>query len=125
MRLTLVSDEKTILSNPDEVVRLACEGQITADDHDASKEPIRSLLGPLIFSRTVLLNMEKATYISSSGVSWLLVCHKQFNQSKGRFVLHTVPPVVAQVLDMLRMSMILTIARDETEALRLSSGGKA
>jgi anti-anti-sigma factor len=125
MRLSMVSDEKDLLSNQEAVVRLACEGQVVVEDFDPTREPIRTLLGPLIFSRTVLLNLEKTTYISSSGVSWLLICHKHFSQAKGRFILHSVPPVVAQVLDMLRMSMILSIARDETEAVNMARGGKA
>jgi anti-anti-sigma factor len=124
MRVTMISDEKALVSNVDEIVRLACEGQIVVEDFDPTREPIRNLLGPLIFSRIVLLSLEKTTYISSSGVSWLLICHKHFSQAKGRFILHSGPPVVAQVLDMLRMSMILTLARDEAEAIALARGGK-
>lgn len=123
MRLTMVSDEKSLISNPEEVIRLAVEGQVVVDDLDAAHEPVRNLLGPLSFSRTVLLSLERSTYISSSGVSWLLICHKNFNAAKGRLIIHSVPPVVAQVLEMLRMSMILTIARDEADALALSRGG--
>lgn len=122
MRLILVSDENSMVLNENEVVRIAVDGQITQDAFDASREPIRVLLGPLIFSRTVLLNLEKATYISSSGVSWLLLCHKNFVQAKGKFILHSVPPVVSQVLDMLRLNMILVTARDEAEALTMAKG---
>lgn len=122
MRLTLVSDENALVRNESEVVRMAVEGQITQDNFDASREPLRVLLGPLIFSRTVLLNLEQATYISSSGVSWLLLCHKNFQQGRGKFIIHSVPPVVSQVLEMLRLNMILVSARDEAEAMTMAKG---
>src|SRR5687768_5184842 len=117
MELSIVADDK-------EVVCVVCSGQITQSDVQSRRDPIEALLGWNGYGRKVLLNMEKTTYIDSSGISWLLICHKHFNQAGGKLVIHSVPPVVYQVLQLLRMPMILHIAADEVTARTVAGGGK-
>jgi anti-anti-sigma factor len=109
MKLTLVSDEGGVL-----LVR--CEGQISQLRFQADGNPLEGLLGPDCFSRPVLLDLEHADWIDSSGISWLIVSHKRFLQSGGTLVLHTLPPRIRQVLQFCRMDKVFHLAATESEA---------
>jgi anti-anti-sigma factor len=115
MQLNLISEEPA-------VVCMECEGEITQNDFEPGDDPMAALLGPGGFSRRVLLNLQKTHYIDSSGISWLIVCHRNFLQSGGKLVLHTVPPMVNRVIQMLRLPAIMHLAPDEATARRLALG---
>jgi anti-anti-sigma factor len=106
------------------VVRLKCEGQISQSNFQPGVDPIEALLGADCFNRRVMLNLEKTEYIDSSGISWLIVCHKHFEKAGGRLVLYSIPPMVYQALQWLRMPLILHLAEDETSARALALGEK-
>jgi anti-anti-sigma factor len=107
------------------VIRLSCEGEITQQTIPPGQDPLEQAVGAGGFSSVVLLNLEKTHYIDSSGISWLLIRHKHFLQAGGRLVLHSVPPLVDQVLRLLKMYLVLNIAADEAAALALVSEGKS
>jgi anti-anti-sigma factor len=112
MQLTLASDQQN-------VYRVACEGDITLSDFGVGRDPLQELLDTDYtdcFSRKVLLGLEKAKYIDSSGVSWLIRSHKRFQERGGMLVVHSVPPVIRNVLNLLRMDLVLHIAENETAA---------
>ncbi len=117
MQLKMVADEG-------DVVRVAVEGQISQLVSQGN-EPMVNLLGPAGFGRKVLLNLEKATFINSSGISWLLICHKYFTQCGGKLIVHSVPPLVNQVLQFVRLPSIMTFAEDEARARALVREEKA
>jgi anti-anti-sigma factor len=123
MQLKLLSSETDLLDEGT-VIRVTCEGQISHDDFDPASDPMRQVLGPLIFSRKVLLNLEKTSYINSSGISWLIISHKHFVQAKGQLILHSVPPLVFQVMQMVRLPLVVPVAPNEAAALALARGDK-
>jgi len=106
----------SLLSDDGEVIHFQCEGDITLSDFQEGKDPFQDLLGPAGFGRKVLLNLQKTTYIDSSGIGWLIVHHKHFRQAGGRLVLHSVPARVNEVFQTLRLSLVLNIAEDEQAA---------
>jgi anti-anti-sigma factor len=111
----------TILSNDDQVLHVQCADKITQEDFIGQADPLAGLIAHLGgFSRRVLLNLERATFIDSSGVSWLLICHKHFVQNGGRLVLHSVPPLVNQVLQLVRLPRIMNVASDAAAARKLA-----
>ena len=113
-----------VVSDDNAVVRLRCEGQISQSNFQPGVDPIESLLGYGCFAKKVLLNLEKTEYIDWSGISWLIVCHKNFLKNGGKLVLHTIPPMVYQALQWLRMPLILHLADDENTARALALGEK-
>ena len=115
----------TLLSHTDQVTRLECDGDVTYSQLASDKDPMEEVIGPTIWKRCVLLSLEKTTYIDSSGVSWLLHAHRESAKSGGRLVLHSLSPMVQQVLQMLKLMKLFTIAADEPEALQLAQGAKA
>jgi anti-anti-sigma factor len=108
MNISLISDEGG-------VVRLRCGGEVKQDELRATN-PIEDLLGPDGFARRVLLDLEKTSYIDSSGMGLLLVCDKRFREAGGKLVLHSLPPRVEQAIQFLRLHLILNIAVDDVGA---------
>ena len=105
-------------------IRVACEGNITQEKLSRDADPLQAAAGgPQVYGRTVLLNLEGADYIDSSGISWLLVCHKRCVQLGGRLITHSVPPAVMKMLEIVQMPKIMAFAADEAEALSLASKG--
>jgi anti-anti-sigma factor len=114
----------TLSNSNNDVYRIQCEGSITQDGFKPGIDPLEDLLGKDCYSRRVLLNLERTHYIDSSGVGWLMGRNKQFRQSGGRLIVHSIPPIVSQVLQLLRMGMVLELAADEATALARVTGEK-
>jgi anti-anti-sigma factor len=113
MKLTLMADEG-------ELVRVRCEGEIRDVRYQIQGDPMERALGPGCFTRRVLLDLERAELIDSSGISWLIVTHKHFKQGGGRLVLHSIPPRIGQVLHFLHMHRVFHLAEDEPAARSLA-----
>jgi anti-anti-sigma factor len=107
-----------IVSDDGNVVRFQVSGRITQKQTEPDDEPIAKLLGKEGYSRKALLDMSQAEYIDSSGVSWLLVAHKRFRSAGGKIVTYNIPPLVLNVLKVLRMHLVFDLAGDENEAAR-------
>jgi anti-anti-sigma factor len=117
----------TLESEPDErLVRVACRGSVSSQDLEPDRpDPLVALAGGDVFSRGVLLDLRRATFLDSSGVSWLISRHSEFRTHGGILVLHSVPPMVQQVLDLLRLASVLHIAPDADTAASIAAGGGA
>jgi anti-anti-sigma factor len=111
-----------VTSDADGIAHVTCEGTIAQEKFSRDADPMATLTGPSIFAKKVLLNLEKAVYIDSSGISWLLICHKHFVQGGGRLILHSIPPLIVKVLQIVQLQKIVGIAADETAALQLARG---
>jgi stage II sporulation protein AA (anti-sigma F factor antagonist) len=114
----------TLSKSDNDVACVQCEGSISQDGFKPGMDPIEELLGADCYKRIVLMNLDRTHYIDSSGVGWLMGRNKQFRQSGGRLIIHSVPPIVSQVLQLLRMGMVLELAPDEATALTRVTGGK-
>jgi len=100
-------------------VHLDIEGALTQKQlHDAD-QILKDLIGDDVYSRRVLINLTSTNFIDSSGINWLLVCHKRFIENDGRMVLHSIPPLVDNVLKILRMESVFETAADESGASQL------
>lgn len=118
MELEKVSDDGNVL-------RLQAKGCVKQNAAMAELEPMGALLGGEGYSRKVLLDLSNADFVDSSGLSWLLVCHKRFREAGGRVVLHSVPLVVMQILQVLCLDRAFDLADDESAALNLLTGDAA
>ena len=107
-------------SDDGQVVNVAVRGRVLDEETQASDDVLAQLLGENVYARKVLLSMAEAEILNSNGVSWLLNCHKRFEQNGGRLVLHSVPPLVQNVLKVLRMQLVLHVAQSPQDARRLA-----
>ena len=118
MELEKVSDDGNVL-------RLKAKGCVKQSAATVELEPLGALLGERGYGRKVLLDLSEADFVESSGLSWLLVCHKRFRQAGGKVVLHSVPVVVMQVLQVLSLDRAFDMADDDSAALGILKGESA
>lgn len=118
MNLKLLSIEK------DGIIRVASEGPILAGDFDPQgKNPLENVLGVTWSSMKVLLDFSKTDYVDSSAVGWLIGTQKAFKEAGGVIVVHSMPPSVKQIFDLLKIGRVIPLVADESEARELAIGG--
>lgn len=117
-----MSMELKLIWNDGDVVRLESVGKVSRDGWAPNRNPFLDLLGPSIFSRKVLLNLMNSHYLDSTGVEWLLASNKRFKEAGGMLVVHSFNPVMAQILKLMRMDLVLHLAKDEAAALEMVNG---
>lgn len=102
-------------------LRLRVAGDIRLDP--LMEEPVCDQLGSDVYRRTALVDLCDAVRIDSSGISWLLVCHKRFRSAGGRLILHSAPPLIENTLRVLRLHQVFEMADREAAAREMASGG--
>lgn len=112
----------SIISEDGNVSRISLSGDVSQAHLSPTEEPIGQLLGDDCYSEIVLLDMHGVEMIDSSGVSWLLTCDKKFRSEGGRLILHSLSPFAHDVLRVLNMHLIMSIADDERSASELAQG---
>ncbi len=93
-------------------------GRVTQETLNSKEDPLCELFGENTYARKVLLNLQETEHIDSSGISWLLCCHRRFQEAGGQLILYAVPPIVMNTIKILRLQLILQIAHDRYEALQ-------
>jgi anti-anti-sigma factor len=96
-----------LVDSTDGSIRVKATGPITPDAADQPRDPLIGLLGPQVFEHRVALDLEEADFISSSGIGWLLYCHKRFEQQGGKLELRSVSKPIDQVLRLMRLQTVL------------------
>jgi anti-anti-sigma factor len=115
MKLSVAADDGT-------VVHVRCEGEISEIRFQAEGNPLENLLGPGCYARKVILDLERADWIDSSGINWLVRTNTAFKSAGGAFVLFALARRVDEVLRFCKMDRIFRIAADETKARALATG---
>jgi anti-anti-sigma factor len=100
-------------------------GPITQAHVSPAQEPLAAALGPGAYAYKVLLDLSHTEHVDSSGVNWLLTLHRRTSEQGGRLVLHSLPPLVDNVLKVLRMNLVFEIAANKEAAQQLVEGDAA
>ena len=108
MQLDFSSDQDT--------VAVALKGRITHATLDIGNDPLAAH-NPDVYKRRVLFDLSGVDYVDSSGVSWLLTCHKRSREAGGKLILHSITPLVLQVIRVLKLDQVFCIA-DSARAAR-------
>jgi anti-anti-sigma factor len=111
----------SLVSSGDSIRRVAWSGELTMLDVEGA-DPLAALLGPDAFGRTVLLDLGQTTFMDTAAVGWLIGLHKKFKQAGGRLILHSVPPLIDQMFQLLKLPAVLHVAGDEAAARALAEG---
>ena len=115
----------SIVSQDADVTQIKVGGRITQRQLANTADAIVDLLGPDAYKLKILLDMRDAEFLDSSGISWLLIVHKRCREQGGKFVLFALPPMVSNVLKILRMQLVFDIANTQEEALKKAQGETA
>jgi anti-anti-sigma factor len=102
-------------SERDGITTVAIAGRITFSTLEPGQDPLAREM-PDIYARRLLLDLAGTEYIDSTGVSWLLTCHKRCREGNGRLVLVSLNPLVKQVLQVLKLDRVLQIADNAEKA---------
>jgi len=113
MKLTYIP-----LSN-DDIIRVVGTGPISTRGLPPTADPLLELLGPHCYRHKVILNLETADGIDTSGLAWLVRLIARFAQSTGKLGLYGAPPVVRHMLDVLGLAAEVPIATNEQAAIAL------
>ncbi|HSZ54695.1 MAG TPA: STAS domain-containing protein [Tepidisphaeraceae bacterium] len=118
MKLSLVSIEKAGF------VHLAAEGEITSRDFgETGKNPLEEVLGATWPGYNIMLSLEKTGFLDSSALGWLINSQRQCKEKGGKFVLHSAPPRVREVFDLLKMRAVLNLKDNEAAAREVFAAG--
>ena len=112
MKLTLAPSQANNDSGSagdDNTVRVALAGRVTHRELDPLQDPLIELLGPGGYGKIVYLDLSEASYLDSSGVGWLLSCHKRMQQAGGRLRLERPHPMVVNVLKVLKLEKVFDL----------------
>jgi anti-anti-sigma factor len=112
----------SIVSQDADVAQLKIRGRVTQRQLSSSADLLVDLLGSDVYTRKVLIDMRDTEFMDSSGISWLLIAHKRFREKGGRFVLYALPPMVMNVLKVLKMQLVFELAGTHDEALEKVRG---
>ena len=72
--------------------------------------------------RPLLLDLTGADFIDSSGLSWLLMWHKRYCTAGTKLILHSIQPMVFDVLRTMRLDSVFHIAPDENAGREMAEG---
>jgi anti-sigma B factor antagonist len=104
------------------LVKVSVSGPVTQRELAPVDEPLGELLGPLGYGKQVLLDLSDVSYLDSSGVGWLLTCHKRIKQAGGVLIVHSFSPIVSNVLRVLKLERVLQLATSAKAAEQTARG---
>ena len=107
----------------EEPARVSAKGRITAMDLASSgRNPIAELLGAGWSSKRLMVDLSNTDYIDSSAIGWLIQTNGEFKRNGGMMVLHSIPPMVKQVLGLLKIGSLIPLKDNEAAARAHLSG---
>lgn len=111
------------LGDAGDVARLSVRGHIVQTTLPSS-DPLGDVLGKAIYGRKVLLGLAEARLVDSMGLGWLLKCNKRFREAGGTLVIHSIPPVVLDMMKVMGLNQVLKLSDDEESALATIQGAQ-
>jgi anti-anti-sigma factor len=103
-------------SSAGDEIRVSLAGHVTQRELNPLQDPLIELLGPGGYGKIVRLDMSEANYLDSSGVGWLLLCHKRMKQAGGRLLIERPHPIVQNVFRVLKLEKVLEMAESGNAA---------
>jgi anti-anti-sigma regulatory factor len=105
----------------EEVLRVACEGQVSVRGTPSGSEPLLELLGPHCYRQKVVLNLERAEGVDTSGLMWLVRVATKFTSGGGHLAVYGFSPNFRNMLDVLGMAGTVALATSEHAAIETVS----
>ncbi len=95
--------------------RLVNTGELTRAPDITSGDLLVELAGQDVYKTIVELDLAETRFINSSGLGWLLITHKRCTENGGRFVMHSLPPPIRQLIGVLKLDRVLCIVESEDD----------
>lgn len=111
---------KLLRKTDDGLERFELIGDITANGWmNHSSDLFMKIYGEDVYKQRVMVSMAKAGHVDSTGIEWLLNCHRKFQEQGGKLVLHNLTMATQKLFHMMRMHLVLNIASNEESAKTL------
>jgi anti-anti-sigma regulatory factor len=101
----------------EEVLRVACEGHVSVRGAPPGSEPLLELLGPHGYRQKVILTLERADGVDTSGLMWLVRVATKFGSGGGRLAVYNFSANFRNMIDVLGMSGSVTLVTSEAAAI--------
>ena len=92
-------------------------GRLVREPFPPTPEEVLKVLGAAGYAQPVVVDMSRMLFVDSSGISWLIVCHKRFAQTGGKLVFHSLTPAVRTLLETMGLHHVFQLAPNLDEAL--------
>jgi anti-sigma B factor antagonist len=109
-----------VVRRGDADAEIRLRGRVTGDALAESKDSMASLVGDGAYRGRLFIDMAAADFLDSSGIGWLLEQHRQCLQSGGMMILHSIPPMVNRVMQLMNLHRAFHIAADPDAARTLA-----
>ena len=98
--------ELKLVSATDGTLVLKTTGRICPNSAEQASDPLVALLGPHVFTQRVALDLSDSDFMSSTGIGWLLHCHRRFEAEGGRLEIRSVPKSVEQLFRLMQLQSV-------------------
>jgi len=105
----------------DEILRVSCQGVLSVRDLPKGSEPLLDLLGPRCYRQSVILNLERADGVDTSGLMWLVRTVVQFGPAGGKLVVYGFSPLFRNMLEVLGLTGLVNLAASEQLAIETAT----
>jgi anti-anti-sigma factor len=112
----------TLDKQADGVCYLTLAGKISQTAVDGQADELSRLLGMAHLNQQILVSLQQTDYIDSSGIGWLLAADKKIRDCGGRLILHSVPLDIQHVFGLMKLNVVLKIAKDQAHATSIAVG---
>jgi len=109
---------KVSQTDQDGVAVLAIEGEIDLYASPQLREKFDEIAEGGV--KAVVVNLDKVSYIDSSGLATFIEAYQKLNAKEGKLVLCNLKETVRSVFEIARLEDVLTLAGSEGEAVELA-----
>ncbi len=106
------------------IFKISLHGRISQTAVEDCVTQLPQLIGAEKLGSKILLSLDGAEQIDSSGIGWLLAVDKQIREAGGDLVIHSVPLDIQHVFNLMKLGKILKIAKDAHAAAQLIQPGE-
>jgi anti-anti-sigma factor len=119
MKLSLVSIERA------GYVKLVSDGDINSNDllEANGSNLFEKVLGASWASHNILLDLSKTAFMDSFAIGWLIDSQRKSQTAGGKIALHSAQPRVAELIDLLKLRIVLNLKNDEKSAIQSITAG--
>jgi len=104
------------------VVHVAIRGEATAIDFSAGRNThFDTLLGAGWEKLKIILNADDLMYVDSAAIGWLIGVQRQMRAEGGLLVMHSVQPIVGNMLRLLKIERVVPVL-ENVDAARAHVG---
>jgi len=102
--------------DPRGCIQLQLHGLVTQANIERDADPLATVLQPEGLGHPLLLDLSNVLAMDSSGINYLLKLQKRVQLAGGTLILHSLSPIVRNVVRVLNLQTVFRVAHDQAQA---------